>query len=322
MKKYILLISLISILYSCEKEPEIPTGQGNKIELAVSTVSANRIDTFALAKGSVINLGYLNEIKQHGHCWATTPQPDTSYNKTRLGYKNTKGEFESTINGLALNTRYYVRAYIANETHVAYGEQMIIDAVCGGVPSISFEGQSYPIIPIGNQCWMKINLNVGVLKNSTSTEYPHTDVYNDGTIHKYCYDNELNNCNLYGGLYDWDELMLYTQTEGAQGICPPGWHVPTNHDWEKLTWYLGGNYTAGIALKGNGINQFSALLKGYRLSNGSFVENNIGTRFWSSSLNQDGLPSYRYLTDSYDGIINKNYNRNGAFHVRCIKDNQ
>lgn len=322
MKRYIFLVFLITVLFSCEKEPEIPTGQGNKIELNVSTVSANRIDTIAVAKGSINNLGYLNEIKQHGHCWSTTPMPDTTYSRTKLGYTNSKGDFESSINGLALNTKYYVRAYIANETHVAYGEQLVIDAVCGGLPNFTYEGMTYPIVPIGSQCWMRKNLNVGIMDTSTVSDYPHSDVANDGVIHKYCYNNDVNNCNTNGGLYDWDELMVYTQTEGAQGICPSGWHVPTNHEWEKLVWYLGGNYTAGIALKGNGINQFNALLSGYRLSNGTFTENNIGTRFWSSSLNQDGLPYYRYLTDSYDGVINKNYNHSGAFHVRCLKDNQ
>ena len=116
-------------------------------------------------------------------------------------------------------------------------------------------------------------------------------------------------------------MMKYTQTEGVQGICPDGWHIPTNNEWENLIWYLGGNYVAGIALKGTSTDQFNALLKGYRLSNGAFVENNIGTRFWTSSTNQDGLLArYTYLNNTNDGVIDNTYNKNGAFNVRCLKN--
>lgn len=321
MKYYpLFFIILIFALFSCEKEPDIPTGQGNKIELAVTTDNLTRIDVTAIATGSIQNLGYMGEVVQHGHCWGITPQPDITYFRTQLGYKNTKGEFTSTLTGLDLNTTYYVRAYIANETHVAYGEQKVINAVCGGETEISYEGQSYKILPMGNQCWMGRNLNVGNFVSTTVTPYPHSDISNDGNIEKYCYEDSINNCNTYGGLYDWNEMMMYTQTEGAKGICPNGWHIPTNEEWEKLVSYLGGNYTAGIALKGTAVNQFGAMLKGYRLSNGTFVEKNLGTRYWTSSKNHDDLPYYRYLTSTYDGVINKNYNTSGAFHVRCIKN--
>ena len=320
MRYYITLIFLIFILISCEKEPEIPTGQGNKIELSVSTDNVVRFDTSASAKGIINNLGYMGEIIQHGHCWSITPQPDTTYDRTKLGYSNTKGDFYSTLGNLDPNKNYYVRAYIANKTHVAYGEQLIIKAICGGLTEISYQGQSYNIIPIGDQCWMSRNLNVGTMVLNTATAYPHSNVSPDGNIEKYCYDNNMDSCNTNGALYDWNEMMSYTQTEGTKGICPDGWHIPTNFEWEKLVAHFGGNYNAGVALKGTASNQFRALLKGYRLSNGAFVEKNIGTRFWTSSTNYEGLPFYRYLTDSYNGVMNKTYNNWGAFNVRCLKN--
>jgi len=319
MKYYLIFILIIFTLFSCEKEPGIPTGQGNKIELSVSTTEVLRLDSLASAKGIINNLGYLSEIKQHGHCWSLTPQPDITYSHTSLGYRNTKGDFESTIHGLNLNKDYYVRAYIANETHIAYGDQMIIKAVCGGVSEISY-GQTYIIIPIGNQCWMAKNLNIGDTATSNSSNSPHSNVSDDGITEKYCYNNDLNNCSSYGGLYDWNEMMVYTHTEGAKGICPDGWHIPSRNEWERLIWYLGGNYVAGIKLKGNANDQFNALLKGYRLSNGTFIENNVGARFWTSSTNQEDLPYYTYLTGSYDGVISNTYNKYGAFNVRCLKN--
>lgn len=320
MKYYLTFIFLIFILISCEKEPEIPTGQGNKIELAVATDYVLRNDTNASAKGIINNLGYLGEVVQHGHCWAITPQPDITYDHSQLGYSNTKGEFYSTLHNLDPNKNYYVRAYIANTTHVAYGEQKIIKAICGGLTEISYQGQSYNIIPIGNQCWMSRNLNVGTMAVSTSTAYPHPNVADDGNIEKYCYDNILDSCTTLGGLYDWNEMMAYSQIEGGKGICPDGWHIPTNSEWETLVAHFGGNYNAGIALKGTASNQFKALMKGYRLSNGDFIEKNIGARFWTSSTNYEGLAFYRYLKSSYDGVMNKTYNKSGAFSVRCLKN--
>ena len=50
---------------------------------------------------------------------------------------------------------------------------------------------------------------------------------NNGVIEKYCYNDDPNNCNTYGGLYQWNEAMQYVTTQGAQGICPSGWHIPT-----------------------------------------------------------------------------------------------
>jgi len=315
-------ISLLVLFFSCEKEPEIPTGQGNKIEMAVSTDYAIRIDTLGFASATIINIGYLKALKEHGHCWSTSPLPDTNSTRTKLGAATNITTFNSSLSGLGLNTTYYVRAYIANETHVAYGEEFIIKAVCGGQTEISHEGQSYKIVAIGNQCWMARNLNVGSFVQSTQTHYPHTNVGNNGFTEKYCYDNDEANCITYGGLYDWNEMMAYTSTEGAKGICPNGWHIPTNSEWETLVQYLGGSTHAGAKLKPFTPYQFDALMGGYRLSNGIFTEDNLGTRFWTSSLNNEGLAYYRYIVHDKDVIINKPYNKTGAFHVRCIKNEQ
>lgn len=115
------------------------------------------------------------------------------------------------------------------------------------------------------------------------------------TIEKYCYGNNLANCDNYGGLYKWNEMMQYTTQQGAQGICPPGWHIPEDEEWKILegavdSQYRIGNqiwnfyglrgYDAGKNLKtisgwngnGNGTDLFgfSGLPGGYRYSNGYF----------------------------------------------------
>lgn len=99
---------------------------------------------------------------------------------------------------------------------------------CGSVLYDVRDSKSYATIQIGTQCWMAENLNIGTWKDS---QYGMSD---DGAIHKYCQFNNTDNCDIYGGLYQWDEMMNYSTTPGAQGICPDGWHVPTDTEWMTL----------------------------------------------------------------------------------------
>ncbi len=68
---------------------------------------------------------------------------------------------------------------------------------------------------------------------------------NDGVIEKYCYDDNPANCDEYGGLYNWNEMMMYEP--GGKGICPDGWHIPSDYEWENLCAYMSGR--KGGALK-------------------------------------------------------------------------
>jgi uncharacterized protein (TIGR02145 family) len=62
---------------------------------------------------------------------------------------------------------------------------------------------------------------------------------NDGVIQKYCYNNNPLDCDIYGGLYNWHELMQYNYQSAGKGICPEGWHVPADSDWQTLMDTLG-----------------------------------------------------------------------------------
>lgn len=85
---------------------------------------------------------------------------------------------------------------------------------CGYSIIDSRDGQTYNTVLIGTQCWMAENLNIGTMINGSS------DQTDNATIEKYCYNNKTANCDTYGGLYQWTEMMQYVMTEGAQGICP------------------------------------------------------------------------------------------------------
>jgi len=181
---------------------------------------------------------------------------------------------------------------------------------------------NYRTKKIGNQVWMAQNLNYNVSGSK-------------------CYNNDESNCQKYGRLYDWATAMAlpascngrscYSQINAKhKGICPSGWHIPSDDDWAELIITVGGSLTAGKELKatndwnedGNGSDHYGfSALPGGRGNEGKFIE--IGDRgyWWSSSEhknnNADCLTIY-YDDDSSDwGNDDKQPN---LFSVRCLQD--
>jgi len=159
----------------------------------------------------------------------------------------------------------------------------------------------------------------------------------NGTIEKYCYDNDPANCATYGGLYRWNEIMEYTIEEGSQGICPTGWHIPSYTEWNILVDSLGGDFWAGGKLKETGTSHwvspntgasnecgFTALPSGKWVHGYQNYFYGIGKQayFWSSSEDDwTNITAGRlYLsyqsTNSFSGFEDKDE----GFSVRCIKD--
>ena len=195
--------------------------------------------------------------------------------------------------------------------------------ICG-VSKVYYKGQTYNTVLIGDQCWLKENLNVGTKININQNSA------DNGVIEKSCYDDNEENCDLYGGLYSWDEAMQYDTTGGSRGICPEGWHIPTS---SELTVLYNEVFGSGNALKqvgqgsgagaGTNTSGFGALLAGYRHFNSHYGELNIIGHFWSSTLdaiNRD-LAKHMYMNSSTDDILFHTGQLYGyGFCIRCIKD--
>src|SRR6056297_1040014 len=98
---------------------------------------------------------------------------------------------------------------------------------CGD--TLTYSGQDYSTVDINGECWLAENLNVGTKVSAGS------GMSDDGVIEKYCHSD--GDCSTYGGYYLWDEAMAYSTTEGAQGICPDGWHIPTDAELHALEDY-------------------------------------------------------------------------------------
>jgi len=180
---------------------------------------------------------------------------------------------------------------------------------CPGTPTVTYDGQTYNTVLIGDQCWLKENLNVGTQIIPDGGDNPQSD---NGTIEKYCYDDESEFCEQLGGLYTWKEAMqIYDidyldcnedhDLENVQGICPSGWHIPTRAEYETLADYVGYDCKALRAVGENdedtNSSNFSAL----------FTGNYSGYHYQGQSTYADG--SYKFYTAAFiTGAIEKNIN--------------
>jgi uncharacterized protein (TIGR02145 family) len=191
---------------------------------------------------------------------------------------------------------------------------------------LTYEGQQYNTVQIGTQCWMAENLNVGTKVN---TAY---DQFNNNIVEKYCYNNSDDSCGIYGGLYQWPEMMQYVSDSGAQGICPNGWHIPTNSEWNILEDYIPEpNIGKKLQAEGNpcindgceylGESGFDALLGGLRYYNGSSLGIREAGDFWTSSESNSGYPyTYKEVHKTYPYVNTQAIYGSRGFSVRCLKD--
>jgi len=154
---------------------------------------------------------------------------------------------------------------------------------CGESLLDSRDGNSYATIKIGGQCWMAENLKYGEYRESVFTNESHADVSNNGTVEVYALDNETSNLDLYGALYDWNEMMSYQSTESGQGICPDGWHIPSYDEYVELVESVGGWLVAGKELKMGGSSGFNFPLGGNRREKGNFTGEETGS-LWTSTI--------------------------------------
>jgi uncharacterized protein (TIGR02145 family) len=159
-----------------------------------------------------------------------------------------------------------------------------VPVTCGNSFTDLRDGKIYPTIQIGTQCWMKKNMNIGIkIPGNMETSDPEI-------IEKYCYNDVESNCDVYGGLYLWGEAMQAPggNTEGGQGICPTGWHIPMNSEWEILSSSLGGETVAGGYMKETGTSHWASPNTGATNSSG-FTALPGGITVWAGTMQWGGF---------------------------------
>jgi len=206
------------------------------------------------------------------------------------------------------------------EVTVVDGEISNGDLTClpCGIGTITYSGKNYNTVQIGDQCWLKENLDVGSMVQGS------TNMSNNSSLEKYCYNNYPPNCEIYGGLYQWDEAMQYVTTEGTQGICPEGWHIPTGPEFQNLIAFVNGE-AAKIVDQGQTTESytatnetgFSLLFGGDRWYNsGDFFHLGASSALWGSTGFCNILLFNDYSIVSYGSTSYKGYGNS----VRCLKD--
>lgn len=211
-------------------------------------------------------------------------------------------------------------------------------AVCGDV--ITYAEQIYNTVQIGSQCWFKENLNIGT-RLCSNDKGSNQCAANQGvtceSIDKYCYYNSESNCISNGAFYQWDQAMCGSVNEGAQGICPDGWHIPTDAEFKILEVELGMTQKRADDFRRNGSDteQVTKLLSGGSsgfdavFASGRKVNNinQTGTNglfgdraayFWSSS--EDGNNAWSRSLSQYLKLSRVPMDKLSGYSIRCLKD--
>ncbi len=228
-----------------------------------------------------------------------------------ISIKATMNDYKTYIQTIAI---------MANQTTTHHIYMVNGTNACDGDSTVTHAEKTYNTVQIGEQCWLKENLNIGTMIARNSINDNQTD---NNTIEKFCFDNDEKNCDANGGLYQWNEAMQYITTEGSQGLCPAGWHVPTQSDFDILINTVGGSGNALKALgQGAGTNTsgFTALLAGHRDHNdGLSHAQGDDTIFWGSS-ESNGEGNSIDLYKNSNSIFSSNYHKEHGFSIRCVKD--
>jgi len=291
---------------------------------------------------------------------ATTYYLDVNTNSSFTGTwilnnQNVGNVTSYVVSGLVCNTTYYYRVRAANSCGTSANSNVI-----------SVTTAACPPPSCGTQVWMAANMDVGTRVNGSAGQN------NDSQVEKYCYNDQDANCTTYGGLYQWAEAIQaphsanssnYTGSwatcdpcgsGGRQGICPAGYHIPTDREWSRYEWcvensiaptgttplstfqsntgWRGTNDNTigpGAKLKASSSNTpswdgtnasgFTALPAGYRYG-GAFYNLGSYAFFWSATeLFASSAWCRDLLTGSWQSYRTNPYKSDGL-SVRCLQN--
>jgi uncharacterized protein (TIGR02145 family) len=322
------LLVLTLIVFSCKKN-EL------KREVKISTKGVSEVmATTAKVTGEIIDMG--EGIDDYGVYYSTTANNSNSQGGILLsnGKPTSTGIFTYQINGLKLNTIYYIKVYATNKEGTAYGNELSFKTDLSHISDI--DGNIYKTVQIGTQLWMGENLKTTKYRNGIligTTTPPGLEISGESTPkYQWAYGYDENYVTTYGRLYTW-----YAVTD-TRGLCPTGWHVPSDAEWTALTDLLGGEGVAGGKLKETGTSHwispntgatnetgFTALPGGERISNGNCGFLGLGGHWWSSTEQGVTTAWSRFMYNDINYVIRDStmfYSiKRWGYSVRCIMDN-
>jgi uncharacterized protein (TIGR02145 family) len=338
-------------------------------EVAIDSIST--IDsTSATIYGRIISDGR-GTIKEVGVCYALFTSQGSDISDMKVNTSVVKGNFSVKVSGLIWSERYTARAYILNDAGLYYGKNVSF-YTCSCNDRFEYfidsrDSHKYKAIKIGTQIWMAENLAYLPSVNNISESSPTAGkyyVYNfTGTIVSEA--KATTYYTAYGVLYNWPAAMAGASNSsnaptGIKGICPTGWHLPSDAEWTTLSSYLTNNGfgdggsgddiakaivsktgwessfsagTSGNDLANKNISCFSALPGGGNCKSSAQYDAN-GNRaalycvitagknglWWSSTANGTDYAWGRSMSDRSTKLQRSSSFRYYGLSVRCVKD--
>jgi uncharacterized protein (TIGR02145 family) len=300
---------LVMLTNSCKKDDTI-------IKKDVVITWANPAD---ITEGTALSATQLNATADVAGTFVYTPAIGTVLSV--VANQNLKVDFTPTD---AVNYNTATKTVTINVTNVFTDPR---------------DGNVYHTVTIGTQIWTVENLRylpsvVGPGTGSQTVPYYYVYGYN-GTV--VADAKATSNYTHYGVLYNWPAAMngaasSTANPSGVQGVCPTGWHLPSDAEWTQLTTYLGGESVAGGKLKETGTTHwsspnngatnetgFTALPGGYRISSGFDCFFSL-SYWWCATEYDAGYAWHRYVYYDLTSLDRSYGFKEVGFSVRCVKD--
>jgi uncharacterized protein (TIGR02145 family) len=311
---------------------------------SISTSPATNVTNNSAVLGGNISSQGTSQVTTRGICYSLTSSPTTANFTVSAG--SGTGSFQANLTNLVAGTNYYARAFAINSGGTSYGNQVMFTTTGGLVGNCTgtvrdIDGNEYGVVQIGNQCWMKENLRVTRFRNGDNIPLDISGGISGDSVNQtwgtlstaartlYNHNQSLLLANGY----------LYNKyaAQDARGVCPVGWHLPTEQEFITLAEVLGGELVAGGKMKSTGTSLwkapnegadnssgFTGLPSGYRgVFSGKFMGKNEAAVFWT---NTEGVNSIvrelhydsRALRTPY--FVSYNSNPPNGVSIRCIRD--
>ena len=357
MKKIFFTLIVTILLISCKKETSSPDNKSSNTNVIKTdtTKTSSEVSISGFDCAGVVISGILTKNKVVTNVTATisysggngksySTKSHASTGVTGLiatlqegNLSNGIGKLIYTISGTptTAGTANFAIAFGGKSCAINFNVEDVSNTIGKLGPNITdIDGNLYKTVYIGTQHWMAENLKVSKYSDGTTIQN-ETDnsqwTYSNSGAWSYYNNNEFNN-KKYGKLYNWYTISKITN--GDKNVCPTGWHVPTDAEWDVLTVYLGGKGVAGGKMKESGTSNwsspnylasntslFTALPGGFRNIYGVFGEIGNGGAWWSSTENGTMDAWNRNLSYVSGGTLGRNYGPfETGFSIRCLKD--
>jgi uncharacterized protein (TIGR02145 family) len=272
--------------------------------IIASTTPATKISSTTATSGGNISSDGGNPVIARGVCWNTSPNPTIANPKTTE--TGTTGSYTSTLTGLTSGVFYYIRSYVSNDGGTTYGKE---------ISYLDYE-------------WLPLNLAVTTYRDGTSIpEVTDNATWAALTTGAWCYyNNDATKNAIYGKLYN------YYVIDNSKGVCPVGWHIPSEPEWQYISYSLGGDAVSGGTLKATGTtwpspntatnsSGFAGVPGGFRGANGTPAAGGYAGWWWTSIDNATGGITWgRKVVYNDATLVRSNEQKTSGFSIRCLKD--